>query len=590
MCHAYLPFFIGRKSMRKSIFKRLTIFNIVVLTLLLMTSCQNNSELTQTNVTPPIEIKVVVVTMFEIGADEGDKPGEFQLWKAGQKLDTCLPFAVSHHDICINAETGVMGIVTGMGTAKAATAILALGLDPRFDLTHAYWLVAGIAGFDPADASIGSAAWATWLLDGDLAHQIDAREIPDTWSTGYFPLFTTEPLLEGQRIDPRKLNRHGQSSNGEVYQLNSQLTDWAYTLTKDVKLNDYPVMQVLRDKYTGYPNAQKLPFVLKGEHMAASTFWHGSMLNDWANNWTHYWTGGQGNFVSSGMEDTGAYQSMIYLDNAKKADKSRFMVVRTGSNYSMPPPGLTAIENLKLESGENGYAGMRSALETAYLVGSKVVDTIVANWSEYKTTMPYQVQGNITDVLQQQISAGNESSASISDLSSISVSDNILTAKQLAKALNLEAHVEGGYFRQTFKADHRPTIATDHGDRVTMTSIYYLLSAESPIGHFHMNQSDIMHYFHVGDPITYYMIIADGSLQKTILGPDPTKGHQMQLMVKGGTWKASKTPTDGKYGYGLIGEAVAPGFEYADMQLGKKAMLLEQFPKHAQLIKELSRE
>jgi purine nucleoside permease/predicted cupin superfamily sugar epimerase len=590
MCHAYLPFFIGRKSMRKSIFKRLTIFNIVVLTLLLMTSCQNNSELTQTNVTPPIEIKVVVVTMFEIGADEGDKPGEFQLWKAGQKLDTCLPFAVSHHDICINAETGVMGIVTGMGTAKAATAILALGLDPRFDLTHAYWLVAGIAGFDPADASIGSAAWATWLLDGDLAHQIDAREIPDTWSTGYFPLFTTEPLLEGQRIEPRKLNRHSQSSNGEVYQLNSQLTDWAYTLTKDVKLNDYPVMQVLRDKYTGYPNAQKLPFVLKGEHMAASTFWHGSMLNDWANNWTHYWTGGQGNFVSSGMEDTGAYQSMIYLDNAKKADKSRFMVVRTGSNYSMPPPGLTAIENLKLESGENGYAGMRSALETAYLVGSKVVDTIVANWSEYKTTMPYQVQGNITDVLQQQISAGNESSASISDLSSISVSDNILTAKQLAKALNLEAHVEGGYFRQTFKADHRPTIATDHGDRVTMTSIYYLLSAESPIGHFHMNQSDIMHYFHVGDPITYYMIIADGSLQKTILGPDPTKGHQMQLMVKGGTWKASKTPTDGKYGYGLIGEAVAPGFEYADMQLGKKAMLLEQFPKHAQLIKELSRE
>jgi predicted cupin superfamily sugar epimerase len=256
----------------------------------------------------------------------------------------------------------------------------------------------------------------------------------------------------------------------------------------------------------------------------------------------------------------------------------------------MPPPGLTAIENLKLESGENGYAGMRSALETAYLVGSKVVDTIVANWSQYKTTMPYQLSGKITDVNQQQISASNESSASISDLSSISVSSNILTAKQLAKALNLEAHVEGGYFRQTFKADHRPTIATENGDRVTMTSIYYLLSAESPIGHFHMNQSDIMHYFHVGDPITYYMIIADGSLQKAILGPDPTKGHKMQLMVKGGTWKASKTPTDGKYGYGLIGEAVAPGFEYADMQLGKKAMLLKQFPKHIHLIEELSRE
>jgi hypothetical protein len=61
-----------------------------------------------------------VVTMFEFSADEGDKPGEFQLWKAGQKLNTCLAFAVSHHDICINPETGMMGIVTGMGTAKAA--------------------------------------------------------------------------------------------------------------------------------------------------------------------------------------------------------------------------------------------------------------------------------------------------------------------------------------------------------------------------------------------------------------------------------------------------------------------------------------
>lgn len=585
----YLPFFIGRNSVFTHLLK---VCHLLGFSLLLLSSCSPQQASNIQGESPPkaIEIKVVVVTMFEIGADEGDKPGEFQLWKAGQKLNTCLPFAVSHHDICINTETGVMGIVTGMGTAKAATAIMALGLDPRFDLTHAYWLVAGIAGFDPADASIGSAAWATWLVDGDLAHQIDAREIPDTWSTGYFPLFTTDPLMQNHTIDPNKLNRHGQSTNGEVYQLNPQLADWAYTLTKDIKLNDYPAMQALRGKYTGFPNAQKPPFVLKGDHLAASTFWHGGLLNQWANNWTHYWTAGQGNFVSSGMEDTGSYQSMVYLDKANKVDKSRFMVVRTGSNYSVQPSGLTAIENLRLESGENGYAGMRSALESAYLVGSKVVDTIVANWSKYKTAMPYEAQGNITDISQRPLTSNSEKSASISELSSIANSEIVLTAELLAKALNLEAHIEGGYFRQTFKANHRPTIATENGDRVTMTSIYYLLSAQSPIGHFHMNQSDIMHYFHMGDPITYYMLNTDGSLQVTILGSDPTKGHQMQMMVKGGTWKASKIPTDGKYGYGLIGEAVAPGFEYADMQLGKTAMLLEQFPQHKQLISELSRE
>src|SRR5947209_5934664 len=144
----------------------------------------------------PIEVKVVVVTMFEIGADAGDKAGEFQLWKARQKLDTRLPFA-HHHDLFLNDKTGVLGMVTGEGTANSATAVMELGMDPRFDLSHAYWLVAGIAGVDPEDASIGSAAWAQYVVDGDLAHEIDAREIPPDWPTGYFPLDSQRPYDPG---------------------------------------------------------------------------------------------------------------------------------------------------------------------------------------------------------------------------------------------------------------------------------------------------------------------------------------------------------------------------------------------------------
>ncbi len=70
---------------------------------------------------------------------------------------------------------------------------MALGCDPRFDLREAYWLVAGIAGVDPADASLGSAAWAEWVVDGDLAHEIDPREMPKEWTTGFFPLDESDP-------------------------------------------------------------------------------------------------------------------------------------------------------------------------------------------------------------------------------------------------------------------------------------------------------------------------------------------------------------------------------------------------------------
>jgi len=99
-----------------------------------------------------LPVRVVVVTMFEIGADSGDKPGEFQLWKERRHLTETIPFPQGWHNLAYDPETGVLAIVTGMGSIKSATATLALGLDERLDLSKAYWLVAGIAGIDPEDA------------------------------------------------------------------------------------------------------------------------------------------------------------------------------------------------------------------------------------------------------------------------------------------------------------------------------------------------------------------------------------------------------------------------------------------------------
>jgi purine nucleoside permease len=327
-----------------------------------------------TSIAAPIEIKVVVVAMFEIGADTGDVAGEFQLWRERQKLDTRLPFA-HHHDLFLNPKTGVLGMVTGMGTANSATAVMALGLDPRFDLSKAYWLIAGIAGVDPADASIGSAAWAEYLVDGDLAHEIDAREIPADWPTGYFARFTKKPY------DPNK-----PAPTGEMFHLNPALTEWAFSLTRNVKLDDSPSLQQTRAAFKGYPNAQKPPFVLKGDNLAGMTFWHGKLLNEWADKWVAYWSEGKGNFVTSAMEDTGSYQAMTYLHPTGKVNKDRVMVLRTASNYTMPPPGMTAAEHLLKEN--DGYAGLEAAVEAAYRVGSVVVDTIVRQWPTYRDRTP----------------------------------------------------------------------------------------------------------------------------------------------------------------------------------------------------------
>jgi purine nucleoside permease len=322
----------------------------------------------------PIEIKVVVVTMFEIGADSGDAAGEFQLWHERQKLDVRYAFA-HHHDLFLNPSTGVLGMVTGEGSINSASAAMELGMDPRFDLSHAYWLVAGISGVDPNAASIGSAAWAEYLVDGDLAHEIDPREMPADWPTGYFARNTKKPY------DPKK-----PLPSGEVFRLNPELTQWAFELTRDIKLADSPQLQATRAKFKGFPNAQKPPFVLKGDTLSAMTFWHGKILNEWAHRWVDYWTDGKGRFVTSAMEDTGTFQSLTYLNVTGKVNKDRVMVLRTASNYTMPPPGMTAAAHLLQENA--GYAGLNASVEAAYRVGSTVVDEIVGKWSTYREHTP----------------------------------------------------------------------------------------------------------------------------------------------------------------------------------------------------------
>lgn len=328
--------------------------------------------------TPKKKVKAVVVTMFEIGEDTGDKPAEFQNWVERYPLDKKIDFPQGYRNLRYNEKDDVLGIVTGIGTARAASSIMALGMDSRFDLSEAYWLVAGIAGVDPNDMSLGSAAWAEWLVDGDLSHEIDPREIPEDWKYGYTPLRTPEypwvtPLPE--------------NNEGVVYRLDTDLVEWAYQLTKDIPIKDTDAMKALRERYEGFPNAQKPPFVLKGDQLAAMTFWHGELMNDWANDWVAYWSEGEGEFVTSAMEETGTMQSLTFLANAKKVDISKVLVLRTASNFSMPYPGIGAAENLSGEK-KGGYSAFLPSLDAAFDVGSAVIRELVGNWDQYKSELP----------------------------------------------------------------------------------------------------------------------------------------------------------------------------------------------------------
>ncbi len=145
----------------------------------------------------------------------------------------------------------------------------------------------------------------------------------------------------------------------------------------------------------------------------------------------------------------------------------------------------------------------------------------------------------------------------------------------LIQQLSLQKHSEGGYYSESYRS---PITIQTHRigiDRATMTSIYYLLTDDSPIDVLHLNKSDIIHYFHLGSPITYLVVDPEGILQKFTLGLDLNKGELPQLLIPGDYWKAAVLK---KGEFGLLGEAVAPGFDSRDREFADSKTFFQKFP------------
>ncbi|MEQ8514517.1 MAG: nucleoside hydrolase, partial [Chromatocurvus sp.] len=326
---------------------------------------------------PPLPIKAVVVTMFENGAARGDQPGELQLWVERSDVVQEYPFPLGEFPLYLTSD-GVLLICVGGGIPNATASIMALGLDTRFDLSRAYWLVAGIAGGDPLDVSLGSAVWADHVVDGDLVYEIDAREIPDHWPYGFIPLGAKEPAQGPQDVSD------GWTLDTIHFPLNPRLAAWAYQTTRDVAIPDMRGISDFRQQYTGFPQAMRPPFVTRGDTLSASTYWHGGRLNTWANDWLQVYAGGAANFMTSNMEDSGTLTALHRLDRTALVDASRVMVLRTVSNFTLPPPGKPPAWSTTATYPDNGLP----ALEAAYRVGSAAIEALVAGWDEYASALP----------------------------------------------------------------------------------------------------------------------------------------------------------------------------------------------------------
>ncbi|CAE7561792.1 NUP [Symbiodinium natans] len=317
---------------------------------------------------PVLVPRVVVVTAF---------PPELARWQIRLPLNDELPFpgGAGQQNLAWNGSLGVLAMVTGMSSKNASLSVTALGYDPRFDLTTATWLLAGIAGVDPMFGTVGGVAWMQRLVDGTVVKYLDSREMPQDWETGWIPVHRDRPYGLPQPTPTERA--------GSVKLLNPRLVQWAHNLTQSLELPDLEAFRRLRRNYAPtFLPAMQPPSVQMGDLVATDVFWTGPAQAGWARNWTKYWLpaggdvwGQQGVFAMSAMEDFAVAEA---LDALHRVGRTRgvdaLLVLRAASNFVQPWPGHHVSADMDFFE--------EAACEAAFLAGSEVVRRLVARSSK----------------------------------------------------------------------------------------------------------------------------------------------------------------------------------------------------------------
>jgi len=169
----------------------------------------------------------------------------------------------------------------------------------------------------------------------------------------------------------------------------------------------------------------------------------------------------------------------------------------------------------------------------------------------------------------------------------------MLDAQQIIAALRLKPHpIEGGYFRETHRATGAipaqalPEGYPREGSRSLGTSIYYLLTTQT-FSEMHRLPTEEVFHVYLGGPVRMLQLFPDGSGREILLGSNILGGQEPQVVVPPGVWQGSLLEPG--VDFVLLGATMAPGFEYADYEQGRRAELVARYPTHADLITQLTR-
>ena len=163
-------------------------------------------------------------------------------------------------------------------------------------------------------------------------------------------------------------------------------------------------------------------------------------------------------------------------------------------------------------------------------------------------------------------------------------------AKYYINKLKLQKHPEGGYFNEIYRSGEmfEASVLPERymGNRAFSTSIYFLLDGKD-ISTFHKLQSDEIWHFYDGSPVRIYIITPERALEERVLGYNLDNNETLQTVINKDSWFGAELVD--KSSFCLVGCTVSPGFDFQDFEMGKRELLLKEYPEFSGTILRLTK-
>jgi uncharacterized protein len=154
-----------------------------------------------------------------------------------------------------------------------------------------------------------------------------------------------------------------------------------------------------------------------------------------------------------------------------------------------------------------------------------------------------------------------------------------LTAEEICRVLDLEPNATCGSVRVSFVsklsigAGGLPAPFAD--GQPLGSALYFLVTPDAPV-RLHRIRNDQLYHYYLGDPLELFMLHADGSSERVIVGPDLRGGQRMQLLIPSNTFHTARVIGDRRWFLG--GSTEWPGVMPADVEIGNLDELASSYP------------